>query len=311
MNTLLFQILWYNIPQLYHYSWHKVTIFRSTSEKTLLAVLAHPDDETFGVGGTLALYAHQDVNTHLVCATHGEAGDMDAKYLVGHNSVAARREYELKCAAEYLGLTSVNFLDYRDSGMEGSPDNKHPKALMAAPFEKIVYNIVYYIRKIKPQVIITFDPLGGYMHPDHIAIHKATVEAFHSAGNARKFPDCLQPFQPQKLYFNTIPYRLIKTGVFLLRLLGNNPSRFGKNGDIDLQAISEVKFPTHAVINYKSVAKLRGYASACHASQGGDRMNRRIEGFLQLFIGCRETFMRAYPQPEAKYVERDLFYGLS
>ena len=73
-------------------------------KKTLLAVLAHPDDETFGMGGTLALYAHQGVDVYLVCATRGEVGEMEEKYMRGFETIAERREAELRCAAENLGL---------------------------------------------------------------------------------------------------------------------------------------------------------------------------------------------------------------
>ena len=93
------------------------------NQRILLAVLAHPDDESFGTGGTLALYAQQGAQVYLVCATRGEVGEMDPKHMRGFNSIAERREDELRCAAEKLGLTKVFFLNYRDSGMPGSPDN--------------------------------------------------------------------------------------------------------------------------------------------------------------------------------------------
>jgi len=99
-------------------------------------VLAHPDDETFGMGGTLALYASQGVEVHLVCATRGEVGEMDPKLLEGFASIAERRESELCCAADMLGLKAVHFLDYRDSGMPGSPDNTHPMALAASRWRR-------------------------------------------------------------------------------------------------------------------------------------------------------------------------------
>ncbi len=116
----------------------------------MLAVLAHPDDETFGTGGTLALYAGRGVEVHLVCATRGEAGEMDADCLDGFNSVAERRVSELRCAAGILGLSGVYFLDYRDSGMPGSADNQHPEALINAPLEEVAGHIVHYIRGLKP-----------------------------------------------------------------------------------------------------------------------------------------------------------------
>src|SRR3989304_5201223 len=91
-----------------------------TMTKKILAALAHPDDESFGMGGTLALYAQRGVDVHLVCATRGEAGTVEAEHLEGYASIAERRVAELRCAALRLGLSGVHFLDYRDSGMPGS-----------------------------------------------------------------------------------------------------------------------------------------------------------------------------------------------
>jgi N-acetyl-1-D-myo-inositol-2-amino-2-deoxy-alpha-D-glucopyranoside deacetylase len=104
-------------------------------KSTLLAVLAHPDDESFGMGGTLALYAARGVEVHLVCATRGEVGEVSPELMKGFSSIAERREAELRCAAGVLGLAGVHFLDYRDSGMPGSEDNTHPQALAAQPLE--------------------------------------------------------------------------------------------------------------------------------------------------------------------------------
>ena len=95
---------------------------------TILSVLAHPDDESFGMGGTLAHYANRGVSVHLICATRGEVGEVDPEYLENFESIAERRESELRCAANKLGLSGVHFLDYRDSGMPGSEDNQHPRS---------------------------------------------------------------------------------------------------------------------------------------------------------------------------------------
>ena len=114
----------------------------SKKKAVILSVLAHPDDESFGMGGTLALYAERGADVHLVCATRGEVGEMDEKYMQGFESIADRRESELRCAAGILGLEGVHFLDYRDSGMPGSPDNSHPQALFAQPVEEVAENIV-------------------------------------------------------------------------------------------------------------------------------------------------------------------------
>jgi LmbE family N-acetylglucosaminyl deacetylase len=277
------------------------------TEKILLAVLAHPDDETFGAGGTLAYYSQQGVKTYLVCATRGEVGEMDPKYMEGFNSIAERREYELRCAAGNLGLTDVFFLDYRDSGMPGSPDNQHPQALAAQPVDKVAEKVVGYIRRLKPQVVITFDPIGGYHHPDHIAIHNATVKAFYAAADPDQYPNGLAVWQADYLYFQTMPRAFIRFAVRLLRLIGKDPRHFGKNGDIDLAAIAEVNFPVHARIDYRSVVDKRDEASACHASQGGSRTGGGILGPVRKLIAMYENFMQAYPEPKTGVIKRDLF----
>ena len=123
---------------------------------TLLSVLAHPDDESFGMGGTLALYARRGVAVHLVCATRGEAGDVDEPYLEGFSTIAERREAELRCAAMKLGLAGVQFLGYRDSGMPGTHDNQHPQALINAPLE----HVAAQVRSAAPQRVAAVDLPG-------------------------------------------------------------------------------------------------------------------------------------------------------
>jgi N-acetyl-1-D-myo-inositol-2-amino-2-deoxy-alpha-D-glucopyranoside deacetylase len=282
----------------------------NVNNRTLLAVLAHPDDESFGTGGTLAKYARQGVDVYLVCATRGEVGEMDAEYQQGFSSVADRREYELMCAARHLGLKEVFFLGYRDSGMAGSPENSHPDALIAADTEEVARKVVYYLRKLQPQVVITFDPIGGYKHPDHIAVHQATVRAFDLAGDP-SFEDGMFPYRPQKLYFHIFPKGFLRFAVFLMRLLGKDPRRFGRNQDIDLLSlVTEGNFPTHAKIDYRSVLAERDQAAACHASQGGKAMTRGPMAYLRRLVGQYEHYMRAFPVFSGGAVEKDLFAGI-
>jgi LmbE family N-acetylglucosaminyl deacetylase len=313
----------------------------------LLAVLAHPDDESFGMGGTLALYAKRGAEVHLVCATRGEAGEMDPDCLEGFTSVADRREHELRCAAEILGLAGVHFLDYRDSGMPGSEDNRHPQALAAAPLEAVAARVVYYIRKLRPQVVITFDPIGGYKHPDHIAIHKATVLAFQAAGDLAwqaapenlaapesqaalesyvgpenltapesretpAIPADLPPYQPQKLYYHVFPKTWMRLVVRLMPLLGRDPRHFGRNGDIDLaDLVDDGDFPIHALIDYGPVQEQKELAAACHASQlGGGPPRRGLIGWIWHQMAKHEHFMRARPPADGRLKEHDLFAGL-
>lgn len=280
--------------------------------KVLLAVLAHPDDESFGMGGTLAKYAQSGVDVHLICATRGEVGEMEDRFMEGFDTPAARREHELRCAAGTLGLKSVIFLDYRDSGMPGSPDNLHPQALFAQPVEQVAWDVAKIIRELKAQVVITFDEIGGYRHPDHISMHNATVKAFEMAGDETFATPGVEPYKPQKLYFHTMPHTMLRMAVRLMPLFGRNPRQVGKNKDIDLVSIAEVRFPVHARIDYRPVAQVRDEASACHESQGsgGAMLNRPLQALRRTLLSY-ETFMRAYPPVmPGEPIESDLFAGV-
>jgi LmbE family N-acetylglucosaminyl deacetylase len=196
--------------------------------------------------------------------------------------------------------------------MPGTPDNLHPQSLFLQPVEKVAADVVHYIRQLKPQVVITFDPIGGYRHPDHIALHNATVLAFEKADDPTFAPGDLAPYKPCKLYYQTFPHLILRIGVRLMRLFGKDPRKVGKNGDIDLVSIAEVNFPTNARINYRPVAEIRDEAAACHASQGSGSsiLNRPLNALLRA-VASYETFMRAYPEPgpDGK-LEKDLFEGI-
>lgn len=280
-------------------------------DKRMLVILAHPDDESFGMGGTLAHYAALGVEIHLICATRGEVGEVGPEYLEGYESIAELREAELICAAGHLGLEQVHFLDYRDSGMPGTPENEHPGALAGADLDEVAQKIAGLIREIRPDVVVTFDPIGGYRHPDHIFIHRAATAAFRRSGDP-DFPAPGEPFQPAKLYYHTISKRFLQFSVRLLRLLGKDPSRWGKNQDIDLTELAETTFPVHARINYQHVAKRKEAAAACHASQSSSSLIGGFFGWLFKIFGFRseDLFMRAYPEPAEGEMEQDLFSGL-
>ncbi|MCL4258613.1 MAG: PIG-L family deacetylase [Anaerolineales bacterium] len=281
----------------------------TNSRKTILIVLAHPDDESFGMGGTIAYYDTLGVDVHLACATRGEAGTVDAEYLTKYNTIAELREAELLCAADALGLKSVNFLEYRDSGMVGSEDNRRPEALVQAPLEQVAGRIVALIRRLRPQVVITFDETGGYYHPDHIHIHKATVAAFHAAGDASQYPEAGQPYQPDMLYVNARNRARLRQAVFFMRLVGKDPSKVGRNQDIDLTVLARDKdTPPHVTINYRSVQARKDKADACHASQGGGRfIGSNLLEIVARWLGNKDRFTRIYPPAADNYRTTDLF----
>ncbi len=282
-------------------------------QKTLLFVGAHPDDETFAIGGTLARYAADGVKVYYACATRGEAGTADAESMKGFGSVGDMRWAELECAARVLGLAGTIHLGYRDSGMAGSADNLNPKSLAMATLEQVSGRIVGIIRKLKPQVVITHDPIGGYRHPDHIAVHHATLAAFNSAANGDLFPEMGTGFQPQKLYYNVFPRRLMKLAVKVMPLFGQNPHKFGRNHDIDFASMVETEFPIHARIRIdKRFTGIREEARSCYRSQlGGGPPRRGFFRFFSIFSAKQDCYMRAYPEGKGRLHERDLFSGIS
>ena len=162
-----------------------------------MAVLAHPDDETLGVGGSVAKYAAEGVETYVVTATRGERGRFgDAAESPGFEVVGRTREVELREAAKKLGVREVSFLDYIDGELDQAP-----------PIEA-ASRIAAHIRRVKPQVVLTFGPEGGYGHPDHIAISQfcgagivaaAAPDARDAAGE--KIPD--DAHRVSKFYYMT------------------------------------------------------------------------------------------------------------
>ncbi|MCC7358861.1 MAG: PIG-L family deacetylase [Anaerolineales bacterium] len=285
-----------------------------TSERCLLFVGAHPDDESFGLGGTLAHYALAGAQVFYACATRGDVGAAAPEHLAGHATVGDMRWAELQCAAQALGLAGLIHLGYRDSGMPGSPDNTALGALAAAPENEVVERVVQVLRERRPQVVLTFDPIGGYKHPDHIAIHKATVKAFHAAGDAAQFPAAGPAWQPQKLYFHVFPKGMLKLAVRLLPLFGRDPRKFGNNGDIDIADLARYEFPTHALVSIEpAAARAKQAASACHQSQlAGGPAARGLVGWLSRLAAQRDAYMRAWPAPRpGEPKEADLFAGVT
>lgn len=157
----------------------------------LICVLAHPDDEAMATGGILAKYAAEGVETYLITATRGERGwfGPPAEY-PGPEALGRLREAELQAAAELLSLQEVIFLDYRDGELD-----------QAAP-DEVINKIVTHLRRIRPQVVVTFDPNGLYGHPDHIAISQFTTAAVVAAADPGYDPNGAElPHRVSKLYY--------------------------------------------------------------------------------------------------------------
>jgi LmbE family N-acetylglucosaminyl deacetylase len=170
---------------------------------TLLVVHAHPDDECLGTGGTLARYSAEGVKTVLVTATRGEEGEIHDPNLTEDEArprLGEIRTEELRRAVAHLGVTTLEFLGYRDSGMMGTPANEHPDNFHNANFDEAVGRLVAIVRRHRPQVMITYNEDGGYGHPDHLQSHKVAVAAYEAAGDPARYPDAGPAWEPSKFY---------------------------------------------------------------------------------------------------------------
>ena len=175
-----------------------------SEQRCLLAIHAHPDDESSKGAGTMARYAKEGVRVVLVCATGGEEGEilnprMDKPGIL--DRIAEVRKAELETACDILGVSQIYYLGYRDSGMPGASSNDHPKALGRADPEDVVAKLVAIIRKEKPEVVLGYDESRGYDHPDHVAVHKYGPRAFAEAADPTRFPDAGEVWEPKKLYY--------------------------------------------------------------------------------------------------------------
>lgn len=285
------------------------------AERRLLISYAHPDDESFGLGGLIAKYVAEGTQVDLICATNGDVGTIDPEMLKGYESHAELRLAELDCASKLLGFTNVVKLNYKDSGMMGSEYNDDPECLWhnyEHEPEAVTRRVVETLRELKPQVVITFNKYGGYGHPDHIAIQRATTEAFKLAGDPTYITNGLAPYQPQKLYYSSIPAWIIRIGVWRARLRFKNPRALGRNNDIDIVKILDNVEPQHAQINITDYMDDWAAASACHQSQGGGRTSSIFPMWLRRIVGVKQGFTRIHPAPTHNRIdETDLFANVT
>ena len=187
--------------------------------RRLLLVHAHPDDETIVSGATMAKYAAEGPLVTLVTCTLGEEGEVLVSDL-GHLAASAtdalgrHRIEELAAACAALGVTDHRFLGgagrWRDSGMMGLPTNDRPDCFWRADMDEATRELVAVMREVRPQVVITYNENGDYGHPDHIQAHRVTVAAFDASGDAGRYPDAGEPWQPAKLYYVATPFSVLE-----------------------------------------------------------------------------------------------------
>lgn len=267
------------------------------ARRVLLGIFAHPDDESFGPGGTLARYAAEGADVHVIIATDGIAGSVEAGTEVKSREELVRiRADELTLAAVTLGVRSIWSLPYEDSGMRGTLENQNPLCLIQQPIEALTREVLGHMQRLQPDVVITHDPYGGYGHPDHIRVCEAVTAAFYLANS------------PRKLYYTAQDKRILRIMVRLMPLYGMDPTQIGRNKDINLVEIAGWNTPVNAKVNVEEYQEVKLAASKAHASQygGGPGWMRLLPGFIKREMARYERFTRAYPQPNG-VVESDLF----
>ncbi|HEY7023058.1 MAG TPA: PIG-L family deacetylase [Ktedonobacterales bacterium] len=273
----------------------------SERQKSILACFAHPDDE-LGVASLVAQSVAQGARATLICTTNGDVGTVDDEYMRGYSSIAELRLAELACATKLIGFTEVVPFGYRDSGMMGSEDNQHPKSYWQVAPEAAVEQVAGVMRRVRPQIVITFNTFGAYGHPDHIKINQATLAAFEMLQG--------EPEHPEKLYYNTFSKTLARAALRMAKLMRRDPRKFGRNKDLDLQASFDAITPVTTRIpvaaKYRAIAD---EARRCHASQMQMNPVAEAVGKVASPLLFREvTLSRVIPPPQPKErIERDLF----
>lgn len=192
--------------------------------RRILFVHAHPDDETISTGASMARYAASGAHVSLVTCTLGEEGEIHVPELAWlaageADQLGGYRLAELERACAALGVTDHRFLGgagrYRDSGMMGLPTNEHPRAFWRADLDEAAKHLVEVVRELRPQVVVTYDPNGGYGHPDHIQSHRVTMRAVELAS--------AEGIGPEKVYWTAIPRSVLEAGMKELAESSDNP----------------------------------------------------------------------------------------
>ncbi|TSA48548.1 MAG: N-acetyl-1-D-myo-inositol-2-amino-2-deoxy-alpha-D-glucopyranoside deacetylase [Actinomycetales bacterium] len=225
----------------------------------ILLVHAHPDDETINNGATMALYAARGAQVTLVTCTRGEEGEVlvpELSHLASSRDdrLGAHREIELTNAMRALGVRDHRFLgSFRDSGMMGTETNNRPDVFWQADLDTAAQLLVSVIDEIKPHILITYDEIGGYGHPDHIKAHLVAMRATE-----------LSQWQIHKIYWNTIPKSVIAAGMAAMKEVGSD--FFGSDNIDEIPFAKDDSFVT-TLIDANQFVDAKMDAMAAHATQ--------------------------------------------
>ena len=265
--------------------------------KRVLAIYAHPDDEG-QITGTLAAFLAAGNAVTLICTTRGEVGEISDAALATPETLGYTRELELRAAMAQIGLADVRFLPFRDSGMDGTPENADPRCFHQQPADVAVPAILSIMREVRPHFVFTWQADGGYGHPDHIAAHRHTVTAFEACGDATAYPEAGEPWAPERLYwgarlmgqFATIRLEMERRG--LLPELLDDAART-RIADM----LAKPELPVSVIVDCAHLVETKRRASSMHRSQFGESsMFARIPEDLRLQFFGQERFYQARPE---------------
>jgi len=274
------------------------------STRRILCSVAHPDDETFGLGSVLIKYVQEGADVYTACGTRGDVGEIHERSHATPETLAEVREQEYYAAGKTMGVTRSILYGYRDSGMAGTPENDHPNAYIKVPVDEVAAQIVETIREIRPHIVLTFDEGGGYGHPDHIHASAATVAAFHAAADPNYAGSSLEPWTASKLYYWAFPKSKMKEWIDGLKEI--DPDSDLANLDPDQLGMDDDRFTT--VLDTSKYSDIRRQAIAQHQSQYSPLDRMPSKELADMYLNS-DFLIRAYPE-ECNPEETDLFEGL-
>jgi LmbE family N-acetylglucosaminyl deacetylase len=277
--------------------------------RRLLAVFAHPDDES-AFAGTLAHYIQQGDQVSLICTTKGEAGEISDPALASPENLGSVREAELRCSCDVIGIEDLHLLGYCDSGMDGTPENEKITAFIQANPDEVRFKLVKLIRGIKPHAIITFEPFGWYGHPDHIAAGRYATEAYYLAGDPNAFPSAGQPWRPERLYHAAFPRSMFKSFIDYANEHGIEITAFDQ---IDFDAPDELLAQVTHVMDTRDYLDIKDESQQCHKTQfGEEHIFSQMPPEITRATREKEHFIQVEPKLEpAKPWLTDLLAGIT
>jgi len=277
----------------------------------LLRVHAHPDDETINTGGVLLRAAAQGARTAVVTCTGGELGE-----IVGEGMdpaevrprLADLRRAELTEALRVLGAGPPRMLGYRDSGMAGTPGNDDPRSFWRAHLDEAVGRLVGQIRAFRPDVLVTYDALGVYGHPDHVQAHRVALVAAEASAVPLLYPEAGEPWRVRKIYLNTLPRSYVRTAHRLLVERGL-ASPFGQTPEPLPFGCPDGQVTTAVHVSPFLDRKLEALR-AHHSQIGPASFFLNVPADLQAGAFGTEWFVRHRCDVPVPAAEDDLFVGL-